>query len=410
MPTFTKDTLVIFTTSPTGLGHIRVTKALINGLSPNTPYHIVGINDPAVEGLYRLMSTNPILRRGMEFFQTNQLAEKLQTQLFTKYEHKNIDRTTKEINDLLRFNPTIKKLIIVSTHAQLARRVQSIIDQKLLPIPTSHAVVVTDDSPQRLWAVCAPLVVVPSEYTRNELSKLFVCDRLHQGSIEVTPYPIDPILTRPLTPSQWRNRQAQCDPSSPESLHIAVPISGAAVQLEFFDQIISHFNTSRIRCLNQSSYKRVIFSVIAKSSPYSADFLKRIAKFKNVNLFIGETNEETVDLYNHLYCKSKFPPAVEITKPSEQAFKALTPPKTIGGSLLLLSEPVGRQEYDNIDYLKREGYDGIRVLDLPNHPTPAIQYLKKLIKTGSLLNLIKSASPVENTGVQQIWKLIAKQA
>lgn len=408
MPTFPSDTLVIFTTSPTGLGHIRVTKALINGLPSTIPYHIVGINDPAIEGIYRLMSTNPFLRRGMEFFQTNQLAEKLQTQLFTKYEQTNIQRTTDEIKFLLTQYPDIKKLIIVSTHAQLARRIQSIIDQKRLPIPAVHAVIVTDDSPQRLWAVCAPLVIVPSEHTRDELSKLFVCDRLHKGSIEVAPYPIDPILTEELAPPQWQNRLDQCNPASPEPLHIAIPISGAAVQLDFMEDIITYFATHKLitNSLTHKLTKKLVFSIIAKSSPYSADFLKRIAKFKNVNLLIGETNEETVDLYNHVYCNSAFPPAIEITKPSEQAFKALTPPTTIGGSLLLLSEPVGRQEYDNINYLERAGYLGTRALDLPNTPDQAIEYLKKALKSKIFLDQCTKQQKNQNNGVNQIWKQI----
>jgi hypothetical protein len=42
-----------------------------------------------------------------------------------------------------------------------------------------------------------------------------------------------------------------------------------------------------------------------------------------------------------------------VTKPSEQAFKALLGTQTRGGLILLFSEPVGSQEYDNLDFLVR---------------------------------------------------------
>jgi hypothetical protein len=46
---------------------------------------------------------------------------------------------------------------------------------------------------------------------------------------------------------------------------------------------------------------------------------------------------------------------LEITKPSEQLFKALLTPKKRGGVILLFSEPVGRQERDNLNFLGRYG-------------------------------------------------------
>ena len=45
--------------------------------------------------------------------------------------------------------------------------------------------------------------------------------------------------------------------------------------------------------------------------------------------------------------------SLEITKPSEQCIKTLFHPKQRGGVILLLTEPVGKQEYDNLDYLRR---------------------------------------------------------
>jgi hypothetical protein len=47
------------------------------------------------------------------------------------------------------------------------------------------------------------------------------------------------------------------------------------------------------------------------------------------------------------------PIALEVSKPSEQTIKALADPKKVGGSILLFTEPVGRQEYDNLDFLAK---------------------------------------------------------
>jgi hypothetical protein len=58
-------------------------------------------------------------------------------------------------------------------------------------------------------------------------------------------------------------------------------------------------------------------------------------------------------MYDEVY--KKYVVSMEITKPSEQAFKALYDYEMIGGSLLLFSNPVGRQESDNIDFLTRHG-------------------------------------------------------
>lgn len=45
--------------------------------------------------------------------------------------------------------------------------------------------------------------------------------------------------------------------------------------------------------------------------------------------------------------------ALEITKPSEQTFKVLLNPKQVGGVIMLFSQPVGRQEYDNLSFMRR---------------------------------------------------------
>jgi hypothetical protein len=49
------------------------------------------------------------------------------------------------------------------------------------------------------------------------------------------------------------------------------------------------------------------------------------------------------------------PISLEITKPSEQAFKALASTRERGGVIMLFSKPVGGQEYDNLHFLRNHG-------------------------------------------------------
>ena len=52
------QTLVIFTTSPAGLGHLRVTDALLEGLPKDAKSFILGAIDPHITYLHRLSSQN----------------------------------------------------------------------------------------------------------------------------------------------------------------------------------------------------------------------------------------------------------------------------------------------------------------------------------------------------------------
>jgi len=58
-----------------------------------------------------------------------------------------------------------------------------------------------------------------------------------------------------------------------------------------------------------------------------------------------------VDAYDDLF--DEYVLSLEVTKPSEQSFKALLGTRSKGGVILLFSEPVGKQEFDNIDFLQR---------------------------------------------------------
>jgi hypothetical protein len=67
--------MVILTTSPAGLGHIRVMEALKQGLPPDVAVATLGIKDARMQMLHRTTSINPYFRRLAETVQHNPLAE-----------------------------------------------------------------------------------------------------------------------------------------------------------------------------------------------------------------------------------------------------------------------------------------------------------------------------------------------
>jgi hypothetical protein len=70
-----------------------------------------------------------------------------------------------------------------------------------------------------------------------------------------------------------------------------------------------------------------------------------------VDVRVGKQDREVVDLYDILMQEQTI--SLEVTKPSEQAFKGLLGTQSRGGVVLLFSQPVGSQEYDNMDFLMR---------------------------------------------------------
>lgn len=70
-----------------------------------------------------------------------------------------------------------------------------------------------------------------------------------------------------------------------------------------------------------------------------------------VYLYIGSSDRKVIENYQYVYDKNTI--SLEITKPSEQSFKALIEPTKENAPILLFSNPVGRQEVDNLDFLRR---------------------------------------------------------
>ncbi len=426
---------IIITTAPTGLGHIRVTNALLAGLPEGTTAHVMGIQDESISFTYHLISTNYYLRKILEFTQTNSTAERIVTPLLTYMHVQKIEETIDQIQKIITTdNPD--KLVIVSTHAFIAQKIARIIRHKRITLPIYHAVIVTDDSPQRFWMVEAETIFVPSIQTKEKLTALFNMDHRSVPQIVVEPYPINPKYFQKLDPAILYNKIEQVTPQNPQKARISIPVSGAAVQLDYYKTLIDELTCEKIR----TEYREFKFSVTTREGNYTKPFIEYFRDNPEVVFHIGANDFQTVQLYDKLF-EQLNPPSLEITKPSEQCFKVLTTPDTIGGPILLLTEPVGRQEYDNLNYLKRFGFlpnderqqqlneylcttqcpltpgpfeneaHTWRALQLPVNPIKAAQFLTNAFKAGIFLAMqnYKTYTETEELsphGVERIWKNI----
>ena len=92
-----------------------------------------------------------------------------------------------------------------------------------------------------------------------------------------------------------------------------------------------------------------MFHIIAKTSLYTLPYINDLMSRPYVKVHLSNLDKDAVNMYQDIYKQINF--SLEITKPSEQAFKALINTNRIGGSLLLFAEPVGRQEIDNLNFL-----------------------------------------------------------
>lgn len=339
------DCLVIFTYAPAGLGHLRVVNSLSEGLvSKHTPI-LLGSSDKGIESIHKFISINPVARSIMEWVQRDG-PQNLFTLLYRNYLRTTSNDLYSEIIESVHERLEVpKKIIFVCAHFGIAHKLAVIKKriEKELKVQSFLVVQVTDDSPQYIWYVPgADLICVPSEYTRVELLSYAKKNKLALSPISVLPYPINPFLTEKLSQNRLAERTRQLVKSSEVPVHISLPISGAAVSMNFYEHLINRLSTK------SRTYK---FHIVSRLAPFTRSFLKEFSSFKNVNTYSSGNDREVVDLYDEMYRKEVI--SLEITKPSEQAFKALLSTDQVGGSLLLFSKPIGRQEYDNLEFLRR---------------------------------------------------------
>lgn len=340
-----KSLIVVFAYAPAGFGHLRVTDALYHGLPKDVTPVLLGSQDKSITVIHRLMSMHPFVRL-LAFWAEDGWGEDVFTYFYRVFLRTHTKLLYQQITTLLDERIDVPKVVlVVATHFGLAHQLGAI-KQKLIKernIKVLLVVQVTDDNPHHIWYVeDADKIFVPSEKTKHGLSIYGKETHLKRVPIEVLAYPITPVLGKKLTETQFEERVSQVTMTSNSTIHIAVPISGAAVGTQFITKVIDSLykKSSRFR-----------FHVIVKTTAYTKKFVANLLGRSYVVIHAASHDREVVDLHERAYLENII--SLEITKPSEQAFKALYDCTQIGASLLLFSWPVGRQEDNNLDFLRR---------------------------------------------------------
>jgi hypothetical protein len=335
---------LVLTYAPAGLGHLRIMHALYHGLPETVNPVILGSQDKSIQTMHRIMSIQPIGSEFFEWLETGPISSPANS-LYRSFLRWNTDVVYNEMSRLIdeRFEP-LQELLVVCTHFGLAHKLAAIKDklQKEKQVRMVLVVFIPDDTFQHiLYIDGADLLVVTSEYIKKKYAA-YGRSLGKSERIEVVPYPLNLHLGKKLSTRQMAEKTHQLDAKSREPIRISIPIPGAAVGTGYFSKLMA--------CLREKS-DRFHFYIVSKDAPFTKFFLSKLAGKPWIDLRLGKQDREVVDLYDHLLDEQVF--SLEVTKPSEQAFKALLGTQTRGGVILLFSEPVGSQEYDNLDFLVR---------------------------------------------------------
>ncbi len=405
--------LLIFTYAPAGLGHLRVTDALVDGLPEKSTYLLLGSVDSFITWAHRFTSINPI---GKYIFLQSQygIAEAIFTAIYRKFLILTAGSLYKQLKDIIARNPSCDEVCVISTHFGMAHQIGAI--KEKLRKETGHTVhlmvQVTDDTSQRMWCVeGANLTFVPSYYVKRKLEN-YAKQRGIEFNCEVIPYPLSGTLIKKLTNKLGDRHETFSNHAG--VIRIAIPISGAAVGLGFV--------TMLVKLLNALS-KRFEFWILVKKSPFTDMFVSTISAMDRVNVLVGKNDNEMIAMYEKMYEQNLI--HLEITKPSEQAFKAILSPDRIGGSLLLFTSPVGRQEYENMEFLRRHGLlssSGYvaypRAISLPENAEEAAKRIMWAVESGLFARMTASnfrfskqameSGEIGGDGGRLFWKKAAR--
>ncbi len=369
--------LLIFTYAPAGLGHLRVTDALAEAKPEDSTYVLLGSMDRFVTWIHRFTSINTF---GKYLFLKSQYGrfEEIFTQIYRRFLILTAGGIYQELKKLISQNTHIDDVWVIATHFGMAHQIGAVKERLIKETGKNIKLIVqvTDDTSQHLWCVKgADLTFVPSLFVKQQFESYARSQKIDFIS-EVIPYPLDNSLTQKL-PKQKSSRQ-KVFAEKTGRVQIAIPISGAAVGLNYFSTLVTE--------LLKLSY-RFEFWILVKKTPFTEMFITKMSKMTGVNMMVGKNDIQMIELYELLYENNLI--HIEITKPSEQAFKAILYPNNNGGSIMLFTAPVGRQEEDNIKFLERHKLISIADLDIvprgiriPDSPKEAAKLINDGAKSG----------------------------
>ncbi len=202
-----RDNLLILTYAPAGLGHLRITDALYDGLPKIVNPVVLGSQDKSIETIHRLTSIQPIGRAIFDWLQTGPLARQA-NRLYRYSLRMNTGVVYQEMVQLIeeRLDPP-KKILVVATHFGLAHKLAVIKErlQKEKGVRIALVVFVSDDTFQHIWYVDgADLLGVTSSFIKRKYAAFG--ESLGQAvRIEVVSYPLNPQRAIPLSAKQLAN-------------------------------------------------------------------------------------------------------------------------------------------------------------------------------------------------------------
>lgn len=402
--------LLIFTYAPAGLGHLRVADALVDSRPKEYPYVVFGSRDRLTGAFHRFTSTNPLARK---IFTSSQygIREDVVTAIYRTGLLALGKKILKELKEIVAGYDGVSEVWILATHFGLAHQVGAIKRQflKETGVKIKLALQVTDDTSQHIWCVRgADVTFVPSLETKKEL-EVYSAKKKMGLYFSVIPYPISAVLTDKIaTKSAQREDTFKTEN---EVINVAVPISGAAVGLEYLAGLITEI-------VKRSS--RFHFWIPMRASKSAGEFAEGLSQFDVVHVIKGKDDNETVNLYEQLYCNHLI--HIEITKPSEQSFKAILPPSCVGGPIMLFTAPVGRQEAENVEFLQRHKLmgscyrDTCRAVRLPDEPITAADFVISALEDGLFLTMSRknyqfseeslASGEIGTEGTKMFWQEI----
>ena len=414
---------------------MRVTDALFHGLPEGTDSEIIGSYDKSIENIHRFTSIHPVVRRIYEWALDGPLMF-----FFTRIYKSTLKRSTKtlykQITDSITKRTIIpRRILVVATHFAIAHQLTVIKEkiEKEKNVKIFLVVQVTDDYAHPMWYVDgADLIVVPSHKTMDSFADIGRKLMLPAVKFAVAPYPLSPFLSLPLTSEELTERLGSTAANRDDFINVSIPVSGAAANLMFYKELVNAMGTIS---------QRFIFHIVSRVAPYTKMFLDDISKKGFVKVHSSADDREIVDSYDAEFEKEVM--CLEVTKPSEQAFKALVGAESRGGVIMFFSEPFGPQEKSNIAFLERHSlipsmalneqlweqpeitedlrsqFCGWRGVRLPNNPQKAANFIWWLLESGIFPQMLlcrpgqgkKDPNPDEigSDGVSKFWDLVAKQ-
>ncbi len=416
--------LLIFTYAPTGLGHLRVTDALVDSRPKNIPFVLVDENDSFVTWAHRFTSNNPF---GKFIFLRSQYGvfEELFVKAYVHFLTTHTKTLFEQMKHIIAHGNEVDEIWIVTTHFGTAHQIGAI-KEKLMMVTGKKirlVVQVTDDTYQHIWCVRgADLTFLPSKFVKEKFESYTKRQGIEFNG-QVLPYPLSPLLTAILPTS--RGKRSDVFTNNGDTVRVAVPISGAAVGVPYLIQLIM-----KLRELSS----RFEFWVLIKKNVYTKLYISILSKIAGVIVVVAKTDTEMVDLYELMYKQNMI--HLEVTKPSEQAFKAIISPRRVGGSVLLFTAPVGRQEIDNLDFLarhelvqrQRKGQetmsldsvpDSLRSIILAKDPTSAARFIFWATESGLFAKMTDinfsfskhslSSHEIGPDGTRLFWEKLAEK-